>query len=83
MVMSALQYAYCVLYAIFALGLIAVVAMQQGEDNGAIKSLSGGYNDSYYAKNMAYSPETKKKLATALLAVGFIVLTAASNFVLP
>lgn len=79
--MSALQYAYCILYALFAFGLIVVVAVQQGED--AIKSLSGGYNDSYYSKNMAYSPETKKKFATALLAGGFMVLTAVSIFVLP
>lgn len=79
--MSALQYAYCILYALFALGLVVIVAVQQGED--VMKSLSGGYNDSYYSKNMAYSPETKKKLATALLAVGFMVLTAVSIFVLP
>ena len=81
--MTIIQYIFCAVYEACAEGLIGVSAMQQGEEKRAIETLSGGSSESYYAKNMAYSVEAKKKMLTAALAIGFAVLTAASMFVLP
>lgn len=81
--MTIIQYIFCAVYAACAAGLIGVAAMQQGGEKGAIETLSGGSSESYYAKNMAYSAEAKKKMLTAALAIGFAVLTAVSMFILP
>jgi len=81
--MSALQYVFCFLYAVCAIGLLGIVTLQQGSENNALSNLSGGSNESYYAKNMNHSAEAKKKKVTILFEAGFAVLTAASMFVLP
>lgn len=68
-----------VLYILVCIALIGIVLLQQGKTAGLAGAISGA-GESYWGKNKARSMEGGLHKATVALAVIFIVLSLAVNF---
>ena len=66
-----------VIFAIVCIALIVVVLMQKGRDSG-LGALTGS-SDSYWSKNKGRSREGMMIMATRVLAIIALILTAVLN----
>ncbi len=59
--------------------IIAVVMGQETKDQGLTSAIGGGYNESFYGKNMARTKDAKLSKLTRNCAILMVIITIAMN----
>ena len=77
--MEVLKYIVIVLEVLASIGLIATVLLQSSNEAGM--GAIAGKNETYMGKNKAATFEKKMAMATKIIAVIWLALTLALNFV--
>lgn len=80
--MAAAQYIFCVIYLVFSIALIGIIALQKGQERGGLGALSGGTVETYYSRNRSRSPEGMMKRWTKVIAVCWVLMNGIGLFVL-
>jgi len=72
--MSALTIVFSVILLIFALAVIIVVMLQEGNQTG-LSGAVGGSSDSFFSKNQTRSVDAFLNKWTKFIALGFFIVT--------
>lgn len=64
---------------LLAVGVIAIVMMQEGNERG-LGAISGG-SDSFFSRNESATPQAKLRRATTWLGILFVLLTVGLGIV--
>ncbi len=70
-----------VLLILLAIGIIAFVLMQEGNEQG-LGAISGGSSESFFGKNKGRTDEAKKAFITKVLAGAFLVIVLVASVVM-
>ncbi len=70
-----------VLLILLAVGIIAFVLMQEGNEQG-LGAISGGSSESFFGKNKGRTDEAKKAFITKVLAGAFLVIVLVASLVM-
>lgn len=70
-----------VLLILLAVGIIAFVLMQEGNEQG-LGAISGGSSESFFGKNKGRTDEAKKAFITKVLAGVFLVIVLVASLVM-
>ncbi len=70
-----------VLLILLAVGIIAFVLMQEGNEQG-LGAISGGSSESFFGKNKGRTDEAKKAFITKVLAGSFLVIVLVASLVM-
>lgn len=72
--MPALQIAFGVVLILLAVGIIVLVLMQEGNQQGLSGAISGGSSESFFGKNKSRTNEARVGFITKIVAAAFFVL---------
>ncbi len=78
--MGALEIVLGIVLLVMAVALIALVLMQQGKDKKLSGAIAGG-SDTFYGKSKGADKDKKLSIATAIIAVAFVVIVIAMYLV--
>ncbi len=70
-----------VLLILLAVGIIAFVLMQEGNEQG-LGAISGGSSESFFGKNKGRTDEAKKAFITKVLVGAFLVIVLVASLVI-
>ncbi len=70
-----------VLLILLAVGIIAFVLMQEGNEQG-LGAISGGSSESFFGKNKGRTDEAKKAFITKVLVGAFLVIVLVASLVM-
>ncbi len=59
--------------------IVAVVMGQETKDQGLTSAIGGGYNESFYGRNMAHTKDAKLSRFTRNTAILMVIITIAMN----
>ena len=68
-----------ILLVLVCVGMIVIILMQEGKNDGLGQAISGGSSESYISRNYGRTPEGKKKTITKILGIAFMVLALVIN----
>lgn len=77
--MSALQIVFGIVLSLLAIVIIALVLMQESNQQGLSGAISGGSSESFFGKNKGRTNEARTAFATKVVASVFFVLALAGT----
>ena len=81
MIMAVYEIIFAVVLIILAIGIVALVLLQEGNSQGLSGAIAGGA-DTFFGKNKGRTMEAKLVKLTKVIGIGFFVVALAAKIVL-